>query len=232
MTQTIDSPVWASCPVCSQDTRHTVRSQFITTISPEVYSPGATSSEQLLFNWTALQILECRGCGQPSFRQGWSATPQLSESWGWRIVHAGTARIREPSGAGNCLPINVAKLQRETRLAFECGAHTLAAVGLRAAVEAVVSDRHCKGENLRKKISKLGGVLSAGDIHLLQTHRSLGNAAAHAMQTPSEDELAAALDVLDHLLKTLYELPRRAEDLKRLRAARLGGQSAGLPDAC
>jgi hypothetical protein len=129
-----------------------------------------------------------------------------------------------------CLPTKVGKLHRETWQAFRCGAFTLAAVGMRAVIEAVCSDRHCKGVDLQQKIRKLNGALSAGDINVLQTHRALGNAAVHQMETPSSAELTAALDVLEHLLKTLYEMPLRAADFKRLRTERLSGIPIPLRD--
>jgi hypothetical protein len=37
---------------------------------------------------------------------------------------------------------------------------------------------------------------------VLQAHRAQGNEALHQMQTPSSADLTAALDVLEHLLKT------------------------------
>ncbi len=116
--------------------------------------------------------------------------------------------------------------------AFDCGAFTLAAVGMRAVVEAVCIDRNCKGTVLQQRISWLKGVLGADNIRNLQTHRALGNAAVHQMETPSSAELCAALDVLEHLLKTLYELPLRAEDFKRLRRERLSSYADCLLKAC
>jgi hypothetical protein len=129
------------------------------------------------------------------------------------------------------LPTEVGKLYHETWQAYHCGAFTLATVGMRAVVEAVCNDRHCRGADLQHKIKSLNGALSDGDIDLLQTHRALGNAAVHQMETPSAAELDAALDVLEHLLKTLYELPLRAADLKRLRADRLRWNDLSLAEA-
>jgi len=108
----------------------------------------------------------------------------------------------------------------------------LAAIGLRAAVEAVCIDHRCQGLDLKKRIAKLNGILHAGDIHLLPTHRAIGNEAAHQMQTPSGSELDTARQLFDNTLRALYEFPKRAAHLKRHRAARLGGNSAGLPEAC
>ena len=166
-----------------------------------------------------------------------SVLPARAESnptcacWVWNI-YSSIVQETETEPAGDWLPPNVAKLQREIQLAVECGAHTLAAIGLRAAIEAVCIDRRCKGSDLQKRIARLNGILRADDVHLLQTQRALGNEAAHQMHTPSAAELDAARQLLDNTLRTLYEMPRRAEDFKRLRAARLADDAAKLQDAC
>ncbi len=226
----INIQVCMRCRSCACDTKHAVRSEYTQTAIPEEDQFVEENGERLLFAWTKLQILECRSCGRPCFRQGWTYNPQLEGTWSWRIYIDPEGRL--PLRVALCLPSKVGKLYRETWQAFHCGAFTLAAVGMRAVVEAVCIDRHCKGADLQQKIRKLIGVLSAGDIHHLQTHRALGNAAVHQMETPSSAELCAALDVLEHLLKTLYELPRRAEDFKRLRMERISGDSTSLLEAC
>lgn len=221
MNEAINNSIRVRCRTCARDTHHIVRSEYLRIASPEDYQSVAKNGQWRLYAWTMSQVLECSGCGRPRFRHGWTFTPQLKCTWVWRIYT--NPEERWPLPTGHCLPTNVGKLYRETWQAFDCGAFTLATAGMRAVVEAVCSDRHCKGADLKQKIRKLNGVLSVGDVSLLQTHRLLGNEAIHSMQTPSMAELTAALDVLEHLLKTLYELPRRAEDLKRLRTERLSG---------
>jgi hypothetical protein len=229
MNEVSNPSVWVRCRTCARETDHAVCGQYSRTAIPEQDQHVAENGERLLFAWTTSQILECCRCGRPCFRQGWTSTPQLEGTWAWRIY--ADPEDRAPLLAVRCLPAKVGKLYRETWQAFQCGAFTLATVGMRAVIEAVCSERHCKGVDLQQKIRKLNGVLSAGDINLLQTHRALGNAAVHQMETPSSVELAAALDVLEHLLKTLYELPRRAADFKRLRMERLNGNSLQLREA-
>jgi hypothetical protein len=231
MEEVIDSSVWMYCPACSRETRHTVRNQLTTTVPAEKDPLEAGKGERLLFIWTTLQILQCGNCGTPRFRQGWNPTPHLPGTWVWGM-HAAGQPEQEPAMAGNCLPLSITALCREARLAFRSGALNSATVAMRSVIEAVCIDRRCRGENLKKKIGKLSGVLSATEIHLLQMQRVLGNSAAHQMQTPTAAELAVALDVLEHLLKTLYDLPRHAEQLKRLRAERLGGHPVYLLKAC
>jgi hypothetical protein len=226
MNEAINNSIWFRCRTCASETGHTVRSEYLKIATPEEVQSVAKNGQWRLYAWTMSQVLECGDCGRPCFRHGWTFTPHLECTWVWRIYTNPEEQWSLPAMHG--LPTNVSKLYRETWQAFDCGALTLATAGMRAVVEAVCSDRHCKGADLQQKIRKLNGVLSVGDVSLLQTHRMLGNEAIHQMQTPSAAELTAALDVLEHLLKTLYELPRRAEELKRLRTERLSGHSLSL----
>jgi hypothetical protein len=225
----INTAIRIRCESCACDTRHSLYSEHIQVAIPEENEFAEQNGEQLLFIWTKLQILECRSCGRPNFRKGRTSTPQLEDTWAWRIYINPKGRLPL---VVRYLPPKVGKLYRETWQAFDCGAFTLAAVGMRAVVEAVCMDRNCKGADLQQKIRRLAGVLSDVDVHHLQTHRVLGNAAVHQMETPSSVELGAALDVLEHLLKTLYQLPRRAEDFKRLRMERLSSHAACLLEVC
>jgi uncharacterized protein DUF4145 len=220
------APVWVRCRTCARQTEHDVCVECSKTAIPEEGLLAEKNGKRLLFAWTRSQIIECRACGRPSFRQAWSATPQSEDSWAWRVYS--NPEYRAPLRAVHGLPPKVDTMFRELVLAFNAGAFTLAAAGLRAAIEAVCCARHCHGADLQQRIRKLKGVLSDGDIKLLQTHRALGNAAIHQVETPSPDELAAAIDVLEHLLRTLYFLPLRADDFKRLRAERISGQSLSL----
>jgi len=43
----------------------------------------------------------------------------------------------------------------------------------------------------------------------LHAHRLLGNEAAHELAEPSDEELTAAIDVLDTILNTIYIMPKR-----------------------
>jgi len=49
----------------------------------------------------------------------------------------------------------------------------------------------------------------------------LGNEAIHELNQPSTDELILAIDIMEHTLDALYELPDKAEELRRMKAKRL-----------
>ena len=163
MNKVIINPVWVHCRACACDTRHLVRGETAQATAPDVDQLMESNEGQLLFVWVISQIIECDGCGRTRFRKGWTSTPQLERTWAWRIYANHQDRSHSP--AVNRLPTKVGKLYRETLQAFRCGALTLATVGIRSVVEAIVcSDRCCKGVDLRQKIRKLGAVLSAADV--------------------------------------------------------------------
>jgi hypothetical protein len=114
-------------------------------------------------------------------------------------------------------PVKVGRIYGEILAVFASDAPTLAAIGLRALVEAVCQDKGCTGHSLRDKIDELVllGALSKDEAEFLHLTRFMGNEAAHEIETPFEDELTSALDIAEALLRTIHELPRLADMLKK-----------------
>jgi hypothetical protein len=51
----------------------------------------------------------------------------------------------------------------------------------------------------------------------------------HQLARPSTDELRLAIEIVEHTLEQLYELPEKAEELKRAKALRQKKQSKAHP---
>lgn len=130
--------------------------------------------------------------------------------------------FRQPAVDPLTLPAAVSRVYQETFLAFGVGADALAAAGLRTVVEAICKDQKCQGDNLQKSIEKLvtKGVLLKRDADYLHQHRFLGNEAVHEMRPPPKNEFMMALQILEHLLTTIYVMPNLDANLRRLRDAR------------
>jgi hypothetical protein len=64
------------------------------------------------------------------------------------------------------------------------------------------------------------GMLTKTSATTLHEHRYLGNDAVHELARPSVEELKLAIDIIEHTLEQLYELPEKAEELKRAAARR------------
>jgi len=77
-------------------------------------------------------------------------------------------------------------------------------------------------DNLEGRIAGLQekGLLTQSSAQTLHEHRYLGNSAVHELARPSEGELRLAIEIVEHVLEQLYELPEKAEELKRAIAKR------------
>ena len=82
-------------------------------------------------------------------------------------------------------------------------------------------------KTLEGKISGLGekGILTKKNAVFLNEHRFLGNEAVHELNQPSTEELALAIEIMEHTLDALYEMPDRADELRRIKARRLKKQN-------
>ena len=77
-------------------------------------------------------------------------------------------------------------------------------------------------DNLEGRIAGLQekGLLTQASAQTLHEHRYLGNDAVHELARPSEDELRLAIEIIELTLEQLYELPEKAEELRRATARR------------
>jgi hypothetical protein len=91
----------------------------------------------------------------------------------------------------------------------------LAAIGLRALIEAICRERNIADGNLEKLIDGLAtsGVLSTAQASILHGHRFLGNIAAHEVVSPKPRELVAALEIAETVLRTIYVLPELSKQI-------------------
>ena len=87
-------------------------------------------------------------------------------------------------------------------------------MGIRALLESICEEKQAKGRKLVHKIDdlKIKGILTPVSAGILHKIRSLGNDAAHKAKPHSEKQLGLAMDIIEHLLKDVYILPKQAED--------------------
>ena len=92
----------------------------------------------------------------------------------------------------------------------------LAAIGLRALIEAICKDRGVRARNLERRIDGLAGdgVLSTRESQILHGLRFMGNAVAHEIARPHRDEVLAALGIAESMLQVIYILPRLSEEVR------------------
>ena len=109
------------------------------------------------------------------------------------------------------IPSDVRRVYVETRRALANGQPVLAGIGIRAIIETVCREMDAKGKNLKLKISDLAGkgLLTGDGAAILQRLRSMGNLSAHKVKPHTPEQLALAMDVVEHLLQGAYIFPER-----------------------
>jgi hypothetical protein len=114
------------------------------------------------------------------------------------------------------LPPVIRKIYEQTLRALAEQANVLASIGLRACIEAVCNELSIAATSLEKRIDLLfkAGHVSNGDKKRLHAIRFLGNDAAHEIREPKLAEIRIALQIVEHLLNTVFILESRAQSLE------------------
>lgn len=234
----------ASCGTCKTETNH-FAVQSIDVIGKEILWVFEGESETV--DWEqAYQIIQCQGCDAFSFRKRiWYSDPDIT--WGLTGSNDGSTTQLFPQRGKNILnakdflnaPKNLRAIYREVVTCFNSGAPILCAAGLRATIEGLcdaqgVSDGPVevkkkdntvlveRKNNLEGKISGLceRGILTKNSADIFHEHRYLGNNAVHDLSRPSDADLRLAIEIVEHTLEALYEIPEKANALRANRAKR------------
>jgi hypothetical protein len=234
--QTSGKEVKAICSRCGRETVHAVlKSVDKTAIDVDCYPSGRPQESPF---WTDhYEVIQCQGCEDISFRH----LHYFSEFDDWPCCSDGSTTHLYPPRSENTRPIrdyrhaplDIKRLYSETIDCFNNGNFTLCAAGLRAIKEVVCSDKGvtngpCEviGEdgsktvkrktNLEGKIAGLQerGILTKHHSDTLHELRYLGNEALHEFRHPTTEGLRLAIEIVEHTLQQLFELPVRAERLR------------------
>ena len=165
------------------------------------------------------QILQCLGCDTKSFRKVFydieAAYPTYNDHW--EVPEDVTVYPKAVEGHKQIddlweLPDIVRIIYSEVLMALREDSKVLAGLGLRAAVEAVCNDLDIPGKSLEVRINKLAssGYISKNDAERLHGIRFMGNDAAHDIKTPKDATLSVALQIVEHLIASVYILENKA----------------------
>ncbi|WP_174876054.1 DUF4145 domain-containing protein [Vogesella oryzae] len=219
------------CIECKRSTRHLV------TVSLDKTGSESNEREGWSVDWSdRYQVIECQGCETVSFRhQSWFSEAQDFDDDGTteRVYPLRNKDAINPRPYHN-VPSNLRRIYTELIDCFNNDSPTLCAAGLRALVEGVCAQQGiadgpvelpAKGggtqvvrrDNLEGRIAGLQekGLLTQSSAQTLHEHRYLGNSAVHELARPSSDELKLAIEIVEHVLDQLYELPEKAAELHR-----------------
>jgi len=185
--------------------------------------------------------LKCLGCDAVSFRE----TSTTSEDFDYptQTYDSGVRLFPQPDV--DSLPIkpfrNVPKQIRdiyaETVKAFNFSVWVLCTAGIRAVLEAIcISNSIVDGPELDASGHKTGkrrtdlkariegmeekGLITAKHKTVLHEHRLSGNEAVHELKALSLEEAKLAIEIIEHTLEHVYEIPFKASDLRALKARR------------
>lgn len=178
------------------------------------------------------QLIKCLGCDSVKYRR-YSVGQDYDEMTGERVEYSehifpsnepepGKRQLTNFGDEERRIPENVWKMYNETVVCLNAKARTLAGGGLRATVEAICLDQGIEKGSLINKIDELTkrALLTTAQAQLLHEERYIGNAALHAMATPSKEDIEDGLTIVEGLLNTIYVLPAKAEQLKKRRESK------------
>lgn len=212
---TADKEYEISCTRCSGKTAHKVVSSYDLR--------GEYDNGQHSMQWAVdHQIIQCLGCKTISFRQAssnsedWVQTTYDGEGEYIEDENIYPSRLDGIKGLADdahYLPTNVRRIYDETLQALSNQSPVLAGIGLRALLETVCKEKNATGHDLLKRIDSLvvTSVLTPASAAILHKIRTLGNNAAHEVKPHSDRQLGLAMNIVEHLLKDVYILPKQAE---------------------
>ncbi|NEV65287.1 DUF4145 domain-containing protein, partial [Thiorhodococcus minor] len=195
------------CRDCCKTTNHKVLSEHTESVQDE-YRCDIT-----------FQILQCLGCDTKAFRKVVydieSAYPTYGDQW--EVPQEVTLYPKAVEGHKEIddlweLPNIVRRIYTEVLMALREDAKVLSGLGLRATVEAVCNDLGIPGRSLEVRINKLAtaGYISKNDAERLHGIRFMGNDAAHDIKKPKDASLSVALQIVEHLIASVYILEKKA----------------------
>ena len=233
---TKDKIVSIHCIECKRATRHRV------TVSLDKSGSETNKEEGWSVDWSdGYQVIECQGCETISFRhQSWFSEAQDFDDDGtteriYPLRNKDAVSARPYHNVAS----NLRRIYVELIDCFNNDSPTLCAAGLRAPVEGICAQQGIRDgpvevpaigggthtlrrDNLEGRIGGLQekGFLTQSSAQTLHDHRYLGNSAVHELARPATDELKLAIEIVEHVLEQLYELPEKAAELHRAIARR------------
>lgn len=202
------------CSTCDNSTRHKILA---------TNTSHWQDDEGYVDLYESHHLIQCQGCmnttflKETQFSEDWYVDPRTGEQFvpTERFQYPELSKGREALPESHLLPPKVKQIYDETHVALNSKMNIMVGFGVRAIVEAVCKDKSISGRDLAAKINNLanlGHITTDGAI-ILHSLRFMGNVAVHEIKEHKTEELNAAVDVIDYLLKGVYVLPKIAEKL-------------------
>jgi hypothetical protein len=222
------------CSSCKNDTKHKV----LTSINEK--GIDALDNDYYDYKWhTDYEIIQCLGCESVTFRTRSTNSADYDFKGGTLetiLLYPRRSNNTLPLKNYMNVPLNLQRIYRETIDSYNYANLTLCGAGVRALVEGICKENGITGgnveftkkdgtigiirkTNLQGKINGLheSGKLTTQNADILHEHRFLGNEAVHELSSPSKEDLALAIEIIENVFDTLYEIPKKGLKLKRKR---------------
>ncbi|MCC7699246.1 DUF4145 domain-containing protein [Janthinobacterium sp. EB271-G4-7A] len=200
------------CTQCSGAPSHKVVSSYD--------EKGSDGDQEYSVDWnTKYQIVQCQGCKTISFRQASTNSEDYHQVGPGEYDYAVSEKLFPSRSAGrkglgestHYLPQTVERIYDETLTALANQCPVLSGIGLRALLETVCKEKNAGGGNLFNQIDSLknSNILTPASAAILHKIRTLGNEAAHEVKPHTGRQLGLAMEIIEHLLKESYILPKQ-----------------------
>ncbi|MEG1032141.1 MAG: DUF4145 domain-containing protein [Acinetobacter sp.] len=196
------------CNECDKNTNHTILAQHDWRSEPDDYTYAQYH-----------QLVKCLGCDNVSLRvEDHDIESAFHTDYdGWDVpitIKNYPKKLQNHRKIDNdyLIPKLVRNIYSEVLLTLQEDAKILSSLGLRACIESVCNHLEITGGNLAIRINKLttAGYISKKDAERLHAIRFMGNDSAHEIKAPKEASLKIALEIVEHLLKSVFILPEQA----------------------
>ena len=199
----MNNQVLTYCGTCYGDKHH------VKLFSKKVKGPLKSDEEYA--------VVQCLGCKTVSFLQIVKSNRKSAKPKHYNYPNDDDDfYLFLPNDNVDLLPKSIAQLYEELVVAFDSDSPILAGIGLRALVESVCIDQKIQGKNLQIKIQGLNnkGLISTAELPILDKLRLIGNSSAHESKSLPMRKLESALGIINHVLISIYLLPKINKKLK------------------
>jgi hypothetical protein len=163
-------------------------------------------------------VVQCKGCENISFRKEYGDSDMILTGEDgmeyYTDIQTYPLHLKNHLELSDLhfLPYHIRTIYIETINAFKIKSYLLSAAGFRGVIESVCIEKNIKG-NLVMKIKKLNekGILSKNEADRLHAVRFLGNDSIHEIKVPTAEQLLIVLEIIKHLLNSLYLIDKRIE---------------------
>jgi len=180
-------------------------------------------------------VLQCGGCDSIIYRSVDTYTSFLeldNSEIGFKILPAKSFDKFFPERLSDLLvekkfaglPTNLKLIYREVIDGFNIGQRILCSVGLRSLVEGVCN--HLGMTNVKPLNAKITNLQTMGYLgkelsESLRTHKFLGDKAIHEFATPEKQELKVAIDLVEIMMESIFNVPDKHKTLSDLMTKRI-----------